>query len=300
MTRATHRRARVVPAVHGRQAVAPDPPADIELADAAAARPLARRAARRSRRGTRAATIEEDARMRRAVWRALARRFGHGVRDRARRAGEASRDLRDRRRRVHRRAGVHPGPLRRPLRHRRPRLDRAAELLRRARSRDRGVRRLGSGRQGARLASTRACRSDVPIIQTDLEIEPVRIGAWADIGVNAVILPGVTVGKGAIVGAGAVVTNDVAGVRDRRRRAGALPQVARRRATGDARGHSMTLDGATIVVTGGAGLIGSTTIDLLLGAPFTRAHRRLRQPVERDTGQPRACAARPARRAGRG
>jgi galactoside O-acetyltransferase len=50
---------------------------------------------------------------------------------------------------------------------------------------------------------------DVPIIQTDLHIRPVRIGAWADIGVNAVILPGVTVGKGAIVGAGAVVNRDV-------------------------------------------------------------------------------------------
>lgn len=50
---------------------------------------------------------------------------------------------------------------------------------------------------------------DVPIIRTDLVIKPVRIGAWADIGVNAVILPGVTVGKGAIVGAGAVVTRDV-------------------------------------------------------------------------------------------
>jgi acetyltransferase-like isoleucine patch superfamily enzyme len=50
---------------------------------------------------------------------------------------------------------------------------------------------------------------DVPIVQTDLVIKPVRIGAWADIGVNAVILPGVTVGKGAIVGAGAVVTEDV-------------------------------------------------------------------------------------------
>jgi acetyltransferase-like isoleucine patch superfamily enzyme len=51
--------------------------------------------------------------------------------------------------------------------------------------------------------------ADVPIIQTDLTIKPVRIGAWADIGVNAVILPGVTIGKGAIVGAGAVVTTDV-------------------------------------------------------------------------------------------
>ena len=51
--------------------------------------------------------------------------------------------------------------------------------------------------------------ADLPIIQTDLEIKPVRVGAWADIGTNAALLPGVTVGKGAIVGAGAVVTHDV-------------------------------------------------------------------------------------------
>jgi len=50
---------------------------------------------------------------------------------------------------------------------------------------------------------------NVPIVQTDLVIKPVRIGAWADIGTNAVILPGVTVGKGSMVGAGAVVTADV-------------------------------------------------------------------------------------------
>jgi len=50
---------------------------------------------------------------------------------------------------------------------------------------------------------------DVPIIQTDLVIKPVRVGKWADIGVNAVLLPGVTVGVGAIVGAGAVVTHNV-------------------------------------------------------------------------------------------
>jgi acetyltransferase-like isoleucine patch superfamily enzyme len=50
---------------------------------------------------------------------------------------------------------------------------------------------------------------EVPIIQTDLKIKPVRIMAWADIGVNAVVLPGVTIGEGSIVGAGAVVTKDV-------------------------------------------------------------------------------------------
>jgi acetyltransferase-like isoleucine patch superfamily enzyme len=50
---------------------------------------------------------------------------------------------------------------------------------------------------------------DIPIIQTDLAIAPVRVGAQADIGVSAILLPGVTVGIGSIVGAGAVVTHDV-------------------------------------------------------------------------------------------
>jgi len=52
--------------------------------------------------------------------------------------------------------------------------------------------------------------ADVPIVHTDLEIKPVHVGAWADIGTNATILPGVAIGRGAIVGAGAVVTHDVA------------------------------------------------------------------------------------------
>src|SRR6185312_5985376 len=51
---------------------------------------------------------------------------------------------------------------------------------------------------------------DRPIIETDLEIRPVRVEAWADIGTGAILLPGVTVGEGSIVGAGAVVTRDVA------------------------------------------------------------------------------------------
>lgn len=64
-----------------------------------------------------------------------------------------------------------------------------------------GAKVLGSAHTGVPV--------DVPIIQTDLEIKPVRVEAWADIGTNACLLPGVTVGRGAIVGAGAVVTRDV-------------------------------------------------------------------------------------------
>jgi maltose O-acetyltransferase len=39
--------------------------------------------------------------------------------------------------------------------------------------------------------------------------EAVRIGDDVWIGANAVILPGVTIGRGAVIGAGAVVTRDV-------------------------------------------------------------------------------------------
>jgi acetyltransferase-like isoleucine patch superfamily enzyme len=48
-----------------------------------------------------------------------------------------------------------------------------------------------------------------PIIATDLVIKPVTVGFGADIGMNACILPGVHIGTHAIVGAGAVVTQDV-------------------------------------------------------------------------------------------
>jgi len=51
--------------------------------------------------------------------------------------------------------------------------------------------------------------ADIPIIATSLIIKPVVIGYGADIGTNAVILPGVRIGKQAIVGAGAVVTTDI-------------------------------------------------------------------------------------------
>ncbi len=64
-----------------------------------------------------------------------------------------------------------------------------------------GAKVLGSSHTGLPL--------DVPVIQTELAIAPVRVGAGADVGTNAVLLPGVTVGRNSIVGAGAVVTADV-------------------------------------------------------------------------------------------
>lgn len=69
---------------------------------------------------------------------------------------------------------------------------------------------VGWGPAAKLLGSTHtADPEDVPVIQSDLEIAPVRIRAWADIGTGAVIMPGVTVGKGSIVGAGAVVAANV-------------------------------------------------------------------------------------------
>jgi acetyltransferase-like isoleucine patch superfamily enzyme len=64
-----------------------------------------------------------------------------------------------------------------------------------------GARLLGSTHTGVPVG--------VPIIATDLLIAPVVIEAEADVGTNAVVLPGVAIGRGAMVGAGAVVTKDV-------------------------------------------------------------------------------------------
>ena len=72
-------RARTVDAVHGRQAVTPDTPDEIALSDRLrrthSREELLDLAARHALEQS-----EAGARMRRAVWRALAKRFGHGVR----------------------------------------------------------------------------------------------------------------------------------------------------------------------------------------------------------------------------
>ena len=106
---------------------------------------------------------------------------------------------------------------------------------------------------------------DVPIVRTDLEIRPVRIGAWADIGTNATILPGVTVGKGAIVGAGAVVTQMWSPSPSSpacRRGSCAGAQTPNGRAA-DAKERNTAMKDKRILITGGAGLIGSHIADLV-------------------------------------
>ncbi len=64
-----------------------------------------------------------------------------------------------------------------------------------------GAKVLGSSHTGAPI--------ELPIIATPLKIKQVVVGFGADIGTNATLLPGVHIGAHSIVGAGAVVTEDV-------------------------------------------------------------------------------------------
>lgn len=49
----------------------------------------------------------------------------------------------------------------------------------------------------------------VPILHAAIDFAPVVVEDDADLGVGAIVLPGVRIGRGAQVGAGAVVTRDV-------------------------------------------------------------------------------------------
>jgi acetyltransferase-like isoleucine patch superfamily enzyme len=71
-------------------------------------------------------------------------------------------------------------------------------------------RRVGIGPGVRILTSSHSLQSHAPIIlDCPLEFRPVTIEDGADIGVSAVILPGVTIGQGAQIGAGAVVSQDI-------------------------------------------------------------------------------------------
>ncbi len=198
---------RIVQAVHGRRPVVPDPPFERELADGLRSRYEPRSLLELYGRFAHGEG-EFDALMRRAICRAMTRSFGDGVQigrgvlwkhpetfdigsgvfigDQAVLQGRFDGRCVD---------GDHVwiGPQ--------SYFDARDLVIEDSVGWGPGARVLGSMHTGL--------PADVPIIQTDLEIKPVRIRAWADIGVSAVVLPGVTVGQGAIVGAGAVVTTDV-------------------------------------------------------------------------------------------
>lgn len=198
---------RTVAAVHGRHTVEQDPNFEIGLSQ------MLRESY------SRAALIEQYARfsqgegeidtlMRRAIWRALARRFGNGVRIapgagflhpetfelgdavfigaqayiQGRYDGTAS---------IGNHVWIGPQAY----------FDARHLVLEDHVGWGPGAKVLGSSHTGIPI--------DRPIIETDLEIRPVHVEAWADIGTGAILLPGVRVGKGSIVGAGAVVTRDV-------------------------------------------------------------------------------------------
>lgn len=208
MQREGKQEARIVAAVHGRKEVSIDPDYELGLSDALQAS------------YSRVGLIElygrfsmgegfTDALMRRAIWRSLALSCGHGLQVAA---GAAFRHLEtfeigngvfigaqaniqgryDGRCVIGDHVWIGPQTF----------IDARDVLLGDYVGFGPGAKILGSTHTGVPV--------DVPIVRTDLSIEPVRIEEWADIGTNATILPGVTVGKGAIVGAGAVVAADVA------------------------------------------------------------------------------------------
>jgi acetyltransferase-like isoleucine patch superfamily enzyme len=198
---------RVVPALHGQRQIAADPPFEVGLSEhlrgSSDPQALAALYSRFIDGGT-----DFDALMRRAVLRALTRAFGHGV--------QVSRGVMFRHPETFSiGSGVFLGEQ--AVVH--GRFDGRCEIGDHAwigpqayfDARDLVIgEHVGWGPGAKVLGSAHtALPLDVPIIATDLEIRPVVIEPWADIGVNAVILPGVRVGRGAIVGAGAVVTRDV-------------------------------------------------------------------------------------------
>ena len=198
---------RAVAAVHGNKGIEPDPPFEIGVSQALA------------KHYTSPALVEQysrfangegmlDALMRRAIWRAIARKFGHAVQIGT---GVSFKHLET----FEIGDGVYIGAQS----YIQGRFDGTTKIgnhvwigpqayfdARHLTLEDYvgwgpGAKVLGSSHTGLPI--------DQPIIQTDLEIRPVRVQEGADVGTGAILLPGVTIGKGSIIGAGAVVTRDI-------------------------------------------------------------------------------------------
>jgi acetyltransferase-like isoleucine patch superfamily enzyme len=199
---------RVVPPVHAARVLEADP--DFELGLAAHLRSYSPSALGDLYARFAGGPSDFDRRMRRTIWRALAKAFGRGV--------EIGLDVRFKHPEtfeigdgvsigdqavIHGRIDgscvfgdrVWIGPQ--------AFLDARALVLEASVGLGPGVRILGSAHTGLPVSE--------PVMNTALEIRPVRICVGADVGTGAIILPGVTIGEGAIVGAGAVVTEDVPG-----------------------------------------------------------------------------------------
>lgn len=52
-------------------------------------------------------------------------------------------------------------------------------------------------------------RTDIPVMDCPLKYAPIVIKDGAHLGIGSIVMPGVTIGKGAVIGAGAVVVNDI-------------------------------------------------------------------------------------------
>jgi len=198
---------RIVPAVHGRRQINPDPLFELDLSrNLTASYSRAALLEHYSRFAT--GDGELDSLMRRAIWRAVARKFGNSVRIGS---GVGFRHLET--------FEVGDGVFIGAQAYIQGRFDGVTKIgnqvwigpqayfdARHLIIEDHvgwgpGAKVLGSSHTGFPI--------DQPIIETDLEIRPVRVEAWADVGTGSILLPGVTVGKGSIVGAGAVVTRDI-------------------------------------------------------------------------------------------
>ncbi len=198
---------RTVPAVHGRRAVGPDPEHEIALAEALAAQCEPAEILAQFHRFGRGEGIIDDL-LRRVCLRALLRDCGQGVK-----VGVGVRLRHPETMRIGDGVCIGDQTIIQGRVDGHCRIGRmswiGAQSFLDARDLEigeyvgwgPGAKVLGSEHTGFPVAA--------PIIATDLRIGPVRVGDHADIGVNAVLLPGVTIGRGAVVGAGAVVTRDV-------------------------------------------------------------------------------------------